>query len=323
MMANQMQLTSKQNPAGNIPAKFIVTCAVASLLLVVSVLAPAMFTARSIQNMLVQLGPLGVVAMGQALVILVRGLDLSVATVMATAAVISASFGSEPSALLLVVPTVIVVSGGIGLVNGLLITKRNIEPFLCTLAMLIVVQGIRSAMTRGAPLGDTPQFIRDLGRGMILDFVPINTVLLLGLGIASAFVLRRVIAGRQVYLVGSNEQAARLVGIKTDRITISCYVASSIFAGIAGMVLAGYLNQVDNWVGKGYELDSIVAAVLGGVALTGGAGGTIGALLGAAVLVLLSNFILHLGIPIHFQMIMKGVVVICAVAIYARRKDTR
>ena len=318
-----MQIAAKSKYASDVSVKWIVPGCIAVFVAIVVLLTPALFTGRSIQNMLVQLGPLGVVAMGQAFVILVRGLDLSVATVMATAAVIAASFGSDPSALLFVVPSVIIVSATVGLVNGILITKRHIEPFLCTLATLIVVQGIRSAITKGAPLGDTPLFIRELGRGMMFGIVPVNTVLLIGLCAVSAFVLRRVIFGRQIYLVGSNEQAAHLVGINTDRIKISCYVICSIFAGIAGMMLAGYLNQVDNWVGKGYELDSIVAAVLGGVALTGGVGGTLGALLGAAVLVLLSNFILQLGIPIHFQLIMKGVVVICAVAIYARRKASQ
>lgn len=316
-------MTSKSRPLSRLSTGQVIVGCLSIFVMIVAVLAPAMLTGRSLQNMLVQLGPLGVVAMGQAFVILVRGLDLSVAAVMATAAVISASFGPEPSALLFVIPTVFFVSTTVGLVNGLLITKRNIEPFLCTLAMLIVVQGIRSAITRGAPLGETPAFIRALGRGMIFDVVPVNTLLLIGLGAVSAFVLRRVIFGRQIYLVGSNEQAARLVGIKSDQIKISCYVMSSVFAGVAGMMLAGYLNQVDNWVGAGYDLDSIVAAVLGGVALTGGVGGTFGALVGALVLVLLSNFILQLGIPIHFQLIMKGVVVICAVALYTRRKETQ
>jgi ribose transport system permease protein len=294
----------------------------AAVLVAIAVFAPAMLSGRSVQNMLIQLGPLGIVAIGQCLVILVRGLDLSVASVMASAAVIAASFGPSPAVVPLAITLIIFVSGAVGLVNGLLVTKRKLEPFLVTLATMIVVQGVRSAVTEGAPLGDTPDFIRFMGRG-IVGGVPANAILLLAVAIAVAFVLRKTVFGRKIYIVGSNERAAYLSGIDPDGIKIACYMGCSILAGLAGMVLAGYLDQVDNWVGRGYELDSIVAAVLGGVALTGGVGGAIGALSGAVILVLLSNFILHLGIAVEFQMIMKGLVVVGAVALNSMRTQRR
>jgi ribose/xylose/arabinose/galactoside ABC-type transport system permease subunit len=279
---------------------------------------PGLFTLRSIQNMLIQIGPLGLVALGQCLVILVRGLDLSVASVMATAAVIAASFGPSPAAFPMVVVCVLAMSITVGAVNGLLVTKRKLEPFLVTLATMIMLQGIRSAVTEGAPLGDTPMVVRALGRGIVWG-IPINAILLGVTACVLAFVLRRTVIGRKVYIVGTNDRAAFLTGINPDRIRIGCYIGCSILAGMAGVVLAGYLDQVDNWVGRGYELDSIVAAVLGGVALAGGKGGAFGALAGAVLLILLSNAILHLGIPVEFQMIMKGVIVVGAVAFYAMR----
>lgn len=285
---------------------------------VAAVFAPAMFTLRSLQNMAIQLAPLAIVALGQTFVILVRGLDLSVASVMATAAVIAASFGSEPGSAGYVLLYVGLTAGAVGLVNGLLVTKRNLEPFLCTLATMIVLQGIRSAITRGAPLGDTPAFVRYLGRGMI-GSIPVSALGLLLIVAIAVFVLRRTIFGRWIYLVGSNNRAAALAGIPTDAVTIACYVISSMLAGLAGIVMAGYLDQVDNWVGRGFELDSIVAAVMGGVSLAGGAGGALGSLGGAAILVAMSNFIAQLGIPVQFQLIMKGLIVIVAVSLYARR----
>jgi ribose/xylose/arabinose/galactoside ABC-type transport system permease subunit len=279
---------------------------------------PGLFTVRSIQNMLIQIGPLGLVALGQCLVILVRGLDLSVASVMATAAVIAASFGPSPGAFPIVVVCVLAMSVTVGAVNGLLVTKRKLEPFLVTLATMIMLQGIRSAVTEGAPLGDTPMIVRELGRGIVWG-IPINAILLGVTACVLALILRRTVIGRKVYIVGTNDRAAFLAGIHPDRVRIGCYIGCSVLAGMAGVVLAGYLDQVDNWVGRGYELDSIVAAVLGGVALAGGKGGAFGALAGAVLLILLSNAILHLGIPVEFQMIMKGVIVVGAVAFYAVR----
>lgn len=290
----------------------------AVLLLALVVIVPGLFSLRSLQNMLIQVGPLGLVAIGQCLVILVRGLDLSVASVMATSAVIAASFGPSAGAFPVVIVAVLTMSVAVGTVNGLLITKRHLEPFLVTLATMIMLQGIRTAVTEGAPLGDTPAVVRALGRGVVWG-IPINAIVLAVMACLVAFVLRRTVTGRKVYLVGTNDRAAFLTGINPDRIRIGCYIGCSVMAGLAGMVLAGYLDQVDNWVGRGYELDSIVAAVLGGVALAGGKGGALGALAGGGLLILLTNAILYLGIPVEFQMMVKGVIVVAAVAFYARR----
>jgi ribose transport system permease protein len=116
--------------------------------------------------------------------------------------------------------------------------------------------------------------------------------------------------------VGGNPKAAKLVGLSPDRVMIACYVICSICAGIGGLFLLGYVGTVSNWVGQGYELDSIIAAVMGGVALSGGRGGVGGALLGVAVLIVVGNLVILLGLPIDVQLIIKGVIIIGAAAIY-------
>ena len=133
-----------------------------------------------------------------------------------------------------------------------------------------------------------------------------------------SFVLKRTVFGRKVYTVGGNPSSADLVGINSHNITILCYVICSVLAGIAGLLLVGYVGSVDNFVGRGYELDSIVAAVVGGVALSGGKGNLLGAVLGALILVLIFNLVIIVGLPVQAQMVIKGVIIVAAAAYFAK-----
>jgi len=289
------------------------------LLIVVSaVLSPTFLSGRNVSNLLLQAAPLGIVVVGQAFVILVRGLDLSVASVMATAAIVTTAFSGQDSDLLLIVIVALTIGLGTGLANGLLIAKRDVSPFLATLAMMIVLQGARFAFTRGAPSGNVPPFIRILGSQTFYG-VPYNIMILAVLAIAFSILLSKTVFGRSVYIVGGNPVTARLVGIKADRVLILCYVISGGLAALAGLILSGFVGIVDNWVGRGFELDSIVAAVMGGVALSGGRGTIVGALIGAAILMVVSNAVLLLGLPVQFQVIIKGIVIVVAAAFYVRR----
>jgi ribose/xylose/arabinose/galactoside ABC-type transport system permease subunit len=285
--------------------------------------APSLFSADNLANMALQFAPLGVVVVGQMLVILVRGLDLSVSSVMATSAVIATSFAGQNADLIWIVALALGMGALVGAVNGLLVTKRQVSPFLATLATMIVLQGLRNAWTQGAPSGNVPPLLRTLGAGMTAG-IPNNALALLLIAALTFVLLHRATFGRRVYIVGGSPEAARLVGIAVDRVTITVYVLSGVFASVAGLVLSGYVSVVDNWVGKGFELDSIVAAVMGGIALSGGKGGVPGALMGAAILVVLSNAVVIVGLPIHVQLVLKGFIIVLAAALYgARSKGTR
>lgn len=289
-----------------------------ALIVVTAIISPAFLTASNISNMLLQAAPLGIVVIGQVLVILVRGLDLSVASVMATAAVVATSFSGQNSDALPVFAVAMLIGLGTGLVNGLLITKRNVSPFLATLATMTLLQGMRFAYTQGAPSGNVPPIYRVLGSQTFLG-VPYNLMFLIVLAAVFSILLHKSTYGRRVYLTGGNPTMARLVGIHADRITIASYVISGGLAALAGLIYSGFVGIVDNWVGRGFELDSIVAAVMGGVALSGGRGSIMGGLLGAAILVVVFNAVLMIGMPIQFQIIIKGVVIIAAAAFYLRK----
>lgn len=290
-----------------------------ALLLVVSgIFSPVFFSGDNLGNLLTQVAPLGIVVIGQAFVIIVRGLDLSVASVMATAAVVATSFDGTNRSVIPIIAVSLLMGLATGLVNGLLVTKRNVSPFLATLATMIVLQGIRFAYTQGAPSGNVPPFFRNFGSGGIGN-IPYNIFVMLVLAVFFGVLLHFMTFGRKVFMTGGNPVAARLVGIRTDLITISCYVISSLLAAVAGLILSGFVGVVDNFVGKGFELDSIVAAVMGGVPLSGGLGTIPGGLVGAGILVVLSNIVLLLGLPVQLQIMMKGLVIIMAAAFYVRR----
>lgn len=315
--------TSLNTNAGNARAALGFVRANATIIFLVAVIlattiaAPAFLSGSNISNMLMQLAPLGIVVVGQTFVILVRGLDLSVASVMATAAVAATSFSGQNADALSVLLVVILIGTATGVANGLLVTKRNVSPFLATLATMIVLQGLRFAWTQGAPSGNVPPVFRVLGSQTIYG-VPYNLIVMLVLAAIFGVLLHKAAFGRRVYITGGNPTTARLVGIAADRITIACYIISGVLAAIAGLLLSGFVGVVDNFVGRGFELDSIVAAVLGGVALSGGRGSVGGALAGAAILVVLSNAVVVVGMPIQLQIIIKGLVIIVAASLYVR-----
>ena len=287
------------------------------LILVTTILSPAFLTGNNVSNMLLQAAPLGIVVIGQVMVILVRGLDLSVASVMATAAVVATSFSGQDSDALPVFLVAMAIGIATGLLNGILITKRNVSPFLATLATMTLLQGLRFAYTQGAPSGNVPPIYRVLGSQTFYG-VPYNMMILLVLAVVFSALLHKSTYGRRVYLTGGNPVMARLVGINADRITIASYVISGGLAALAGLIYSGFVGIVDNWVGRGFELDSIVAAVMGGVALSGGRGSILGGLLGAVILIVVFNAVLMIGFPVQFQIIIKGLVIIIAAAVYVR-----
>ncbi|MBX3568380.1 MAG: ABC transporter permease [Rhizobiaceae bacterium] len=286
------------------------------LVLVTASISPAFRSPTNIQNVFTNVAPLGIVVLGQAMVIIVRGFDLSIASMMATAAVIATQFdGWGGMALPATLVTTLVVSLIVGFANGFLVTKRNMSPFLATLATMIMLQGVRFAWTRGAPSGRIPPELQVLGTGQIYG-IPLNLILLAILALFVWTVLTKTSFGRSVYMIGGNPRAAELVGVKVDRTVIACYMASAVLAGIGGLVLVGYVSGVDNWVGRGYELDSVIAAVMGGVALSGGRGSVLGGILGAFLLTVIFNIVLLLGFPVQFQFVVKGMIIILAMAIY-------
>lgn len=284
---------------------------------VTTALSPRFLTPANLKDILIQAAPLGFVVIGQMIVIIVRGLDLSVASIMATVAVLSTS-------LIDVTPLIFAVGlllgALIGAVNGYLVAYRQVTPFLATLATMIVLQGVRFAYTGGAPGGSLPETFRFLATGSIFG-IPVALIALAVTAFGMHWLLERTIFGRRLKLFGDSPAAAYMTGAPVKLLQVMAYVISGVMAALAGLFLVGYVGIVDNWTGRGYELDSIAAAVIGGAALSGGKGSVPGVLLAALILVSLFNIVVILGLSIELQLVIKGTLIILAAAVYMKRSQ--
>ncbi len=296
--------------------RYGVYVSLALLLIVALVLTPNLYSEQTLTVLLKQSAQLGIIAIGQTLVLLVAGLDLSVGGVIFLTSVVIARVSNGADAQIpLAIGLSLGLSAVIGFANGLLITKRKIPPFVATLAIFILVQGAVQAYTRGVPGGFVPEGLSIVNQSV--SFISIPVVLWLGLSAAFAFVLRRTAYGRRLYAVGSNPLTARLSGLNVDRFKISAYVLCSLLACAAGVVLTGYVGYVDRFIASGLDLDAIAAAVVGGTLFTGGRGSVLGTLAGVLLIQVLSTMALLLGLSIQTQFIIKGVVILAAVALYS------
>lgn len=285
---------------------------------VTTALSPRFLTPANLKDILIQAAPLGFVVIGQMIVIIVRGLDLSVASIMATVAVLSTSLIDSTPVIFAIG---LLLGGLIGALNGYLVAYRKVTPFLATLATMIVLQGIRFAYTKGAPGGSLPETFRWLATGDILG-IPVALIALAIVAFAAHWMLERSVFGRRLKLFGDSPDAAYMTGAPARLLVVMAFVISGVMAAIAGLFLVGYVGIVDNWTGRGYELDSIAAAVIGGAALSGGKGSVPGSLLAALILVSLFNIVVILGLSIELQLVIKGTLIILAAAVYMKRSQS-
>jgi ribose/xylose/arabinose/galactoside ABC-type transport system permease subunit len=285
---------------------FVILC------VALSVLTPTFLTSGNVLNVGRQVSIVAILAAGQTFVILTAGIDLSVGSVLAlsgaVAAGVAASAGWGPG-----IVAGLLVGAGAGLLNGLAITRLLVPDFVATLAMLSIARGATLIYTGGQPIAVGDGGLRFLGAGE-LGPIPVPIVVMLIVFAVAIVVLRSTTLGRYVYATGGNRRAAAFSGINVNRVRILVYVVSGLLAGLAGVVLTGRLATADPQAGVGYELDSIAAVVLGGTSLFGGEGTVARTLLGALILGVLSNGMNLLDVSPFYQEVVKGVVIVIAVA---------
>lgn len=276
-------------------------------------------------RILANAAPLGVVTIAQTIVIINRGLDLSVGPIMNTAGILTAVLSVAPGARLAVTVSVVVAVGGaIGLVNGLLLAFTKIPPLLGTLATATIVQGVYSLVTRGQPRGDIPEKLRVLADGRLLS-TPVSASLVVwaSLLVITAIALNRTVAGQRFYAVGANPRASWLSGVPVRSYTVAAYVASGALASVAGVLLVAYSGSPSLTAADGYALNSVAAAVIGGAALRGGSGSMAGAFAGAAVFAFLATVLHSFYIPSPVQLIVSGAVIVLMLLINSRIEGLR
>ncbi len=309
-------------PRRALPQESGVALALIVLVVVLSLLSPYFFNSGNILNVLRGMSIVVILALGQTLVIITGGIDLSVGSVLAlssiSAAALMSNLGVNPALAALLG---IGVGALCGAVNGLLITRARIAPFIVTLGMLSVARGLTYLISNGSNIPLKPG-VAYLGNGY-LGPIPLPVIEMFALLALMAFLTNRTVFGRQVYATGSNERAARLSGVNIDRVRLLVYVLMGALAGVAGLINAGTLATAAVSDGQGIELDVIAAVVIGGASLAGGQGSVLGALLGAAILAVLRNGFVLLNFPLQLQTVTIGVVIVLAVGIDQLRQRGR
>lgn len=247
----------------------------------------AFLTGENLLNVVRQNSVVGLVALGMTFVILTGGIDLSVGALLAVAGVIAANLAEQ--GLIVALVAAVAATTVLGLINGIVIAKARIQPLIVTLAMMIAARGLALAATGEQSVRIANQDFTYLGRGLIGDFFPVPILILI---VAFAFgwlVLNQTRFGRNVFAVGDNDEAARLMGLNTSRVIIAVYAISGALAGLAGVILASRLGAGQPVAGTGYELDAIAAVVIGGTLLTGGQGSVLSTLVGVLLLGVIFN----------------------------------
>lgn len=282
---------------------------------------PTFLLADNIRNVANQITVIAIIAIGMTIVIITAGIDLSVGSLIAFCAVVASwlihQWGGETSglAVILMAATIgIVLSGLIGAFSGLMITRFRIPPFIATLAMMQVAAGIAYIISQGRPIYQIPDSFIWLGRGVDPVFGIPNAVILMVILYAVAHVIMsRTTLGRYIYAVGGNPEAARLSGVRVNRILMFAYIVSGLLAGLGGVLMASQLKSGAPTYGLTYELYVIAAVVVGGTSLSGGEGRILGTLIGALIIGVIQNGMNLVNVESYTQKVVLGLVILGAV----------
>ena len=281
---------------------------------VLATLSVDFITVGNLLNVLRQVSINALIAFGMTFVILLGGIDLSVGSVLALCGALMAGMmggGMNPVAAVVVA---LAAGAAMGFVNGLVVTKGKVAPFIATLGTMTLYRGCTMVYTNGSPMtGLHGDFIHMLGSGYVFGIVPIPVVVTLIVFGALWFVLTKTVFGRHVYAVGGNREASKISGVKVDHVQLWVYSLSGLMAALAGAILTSRLNSAQPTAGAGYELDAIAAVVIGGTSLAGGRGWLIGTLIGAVLLGVLNNGLNLLGVSSFYQQVIKGTIILLAV----------
>jgi inositol transport system permease protein len=284
--------------------------------------------AQNLLNVVTQVAAIGIIAIGMTFVIITLGIDLSVGSLLAVAAVVSTSLAQIPSdtakypnmSFSLILPIVAGLAAGAigGLTNGFLISTFKIAPFIATLGMMSAARGLALIYSDGRPISRLDPGFNFLGQGSVIG-IPVPIILFAVVAVVAHVVLNYTRFGRHVYAIGGNEQAARVSGINLKRVTIVIYTLCGVLAGLAGIISAGRIGSGNPQLGTGIELDAITAAVIGGTSFKGGIGTIWGTVIGALIIQSLNTGLVLLGMNDFVQMVVKGAIIIVAVILDERK----
>lgn len=300
--------------------KFGILYLLALLILAASMMSKQFLTLQNALNVLRQVSPVIILALGEGIVIITSGIDLSVGALVALSGMAAAgavSFWNMPTlaAVLLAVLFGIV----FGIINGVIVARFNISAMIVTLATMNAARGMAYLYNDGAQIIGLPDSFTDIGRGY-WGAIPVPAIIMIVLVIVVLFIMNETILGKYLYAIGGNEEVARLAGIAVMRTKMTAYAICSMFAAIAGVIYAARMNMGDPAMGEGLEMDAVASVVLGGINLYGGQGSILGAVIGAMFITVLGNALNLNGVSSFWQLVVKAVALIVAALIYTKKK---
>ena len=299
------------------------TVALALLILCVffSVTSEYFFSLDNFTTIAIQTAITAITAYGMTYVIISKAVDLSIGSTLALSTVLVAMMLNAGIPAFLAIIITLMVGSSIGSLNGVFVSKMKLPPFVATLGAQMAIRGMVMVITDARPvyINGNDQF-KMIFQGKLFG-IPLPVVYLVVFGLISSFILRKMVVGRQIFAVGSNEEAARLSGIKTDRIRIFAYAFSGLMASIAGIIMTARINSGQPTIGVAYEANAIAAAVIGGASMSGGHGSISGTILGAFVMSVLMSGLNLLNVSQNWQLFATGLVMIFAVYLDKVRRE--
>ena len=290
------------------------------IIVALSILSPFFLRPRNILNIIRQTSIHGIMAVGMTFVILTAGIDLSVGSILAFTGILSARFEHAGWPVFLIMVVALFIGACLGLLNGVVITKGKVTPFVVTLGMMSIVRGLALIYSKGYPISGFGSSFRFIGAGYVFG-IPIPIIIFIITVIIAYIVLEQTRLGRYIYAIGGNEETVKLSGINADLYKTIAYVLSGLTAALGAVVLTARLNAGEPIAGTGYELDVIASVVIGGTSLMGGRGSVWGTLIGALLIGTINNGMNLLGISSYYQLVVKGTIIIVAVLMDRLRED--
>ncbi|MDD3840822.1 MAG: ABC transporter permease [Clostridia bacterium] len=301
-------------------SRYMLYCLFLLLVLILSFSTDKFFTVTNIVSTLRQISIQSIIAVGMTMVIVLGQIDLSVGAIVAFASVVNALLMRGGMPIFPAIIITLILSSIWGLINGIVTAKLNIHAFLVTLAMMTVVRGVTYTLTGGYPVGDLPKQFYTLGAGHV-GIIPLPVIYMIAIYIVGVFVLDRTPFGRSIYAIGGNAEAARLSGIKIEKIKIIVFTITSLLSGLAGIVLSSRLMAGSPETGVGWELDIVAAVIIGGTSMFGGEGKLTGTLMGMLFIGVLTNGMILLGVTPYMQQVIRGLVILIAVIMNSFQKE--
>jgi len=300
----------------------ILVVVIIALSLVISLFSNNFLSSTNIISMFVALTVEGIVVIGMVLLLIIGGLDLSVGSVMAFTGVVVALFINNGIPVVIAILLALALAAAIGLVNGVLISKLGLNAFITTLGMMMVIKGLMLVVSSGKAILNMPASFKIIGQGKI-GGIQYLVIIMIVLVIIMDLLLRNTRFMRQIYYIGNSELSAQLNGIHVNKIKMMTYCLSSLFAGIAGVLITARFGNASVTLGDNTAMNVITAAIIGGASLNGGQGTVLGAFLGAMFMQLISTSLNMLNVNMYWQNFATGAILILAILIDAINRNRR